>query len=256
MNKVALITGSSRGIGLGIAKHLAANGFDLVINGIRPVKKVQDVLDKLQSGGTEVIYCPGDISNQNHRESIVNKVKDHFGHLNILVNNAGIAPRKRMDLLETTEESFDEVMHVNLHGTYFLTQSIAKWMITQKKKKPSLDASIINVTSISAQVASVNRGEYCISKAGLSMMTKLFAVRLGEHDIPVYEIQPGIIRTDMTKSVEEKYNKLIDDGLSLQKRWGTPDDVGRVVVAITTGQLAFSTGQTIIVDGGLTVPRF
>ncbi|MEJ2196905.1 MAG: 3-ketoacyl-ACP reductase, partial [Ignavibacteriaceae bacterium] len=191
-----------------------------------------------------------------HRESIVNKVKDHFGHLNVLVNNAGVAPRKRMDLLETTEKNFDEVMRINLHGTYFLTQSIAKWMITLKQDEPLFKASIINVTSISAQVVSINRGEYCISKAGLSMMSKLFAVRLGEYDIPVYEIQPGIIRTDMTTPVEEKYDKLIADGLSLQKRWGTPDDVGRAAAAIATGNFAFSTGQTIVVDGGLTVVRF
>ena len=256
MDKVALVTGGSRGIGLGIAKHLAASGFDLAINGIRPIKKVRDVLDELHSIGVDVIYCTGDISNQKHRESIVNKVKDHFGHLNVLVNNAGVAPRKRMDLLETTEKNFDEVMRINLHGTYFLTQSIAKWMITLKQDEPLFKASIINVTSISAQVVSINRGEYCISKAGLSMMSKLFAVRLGEYDIPVYEIQPGIIRTDMTTSVEEKYNKLIADGLSLQKRWGTPDDVGRAAAAIATGNFAFSTGQTIVVDGGLTVARF
>ena len=256
MNKVALITGGSRGIGLGIAKHLAANGFDLAINGIRPIKQVQDVVDELHFPGVDVIYCPGDISSKKHREFILNKVKDHFGRLNLLVNNAGIAPRQRMDLLETTEESFEEVMRVNLRGTYFLTQSVAKWMITQKQAQSLFEASIINITSISAQVASVNRGEYCISKAGLSMMTKLFAVRLGDHNIPVYEIQPGIIRTDMTAPVEEKYNELIADGLSLQKRWGIPDDIGKAVAAIATGHFAFSTGQTFIVDGGLTVARF
>lgn len=257
MNKVALVTGGSRGIGFGIAKHLAANGFDLAINGVRPAEQVQDVIDELHSTGIDVIYCKGDISNQNDRESIINKVKDHFGRLNVLVNNAGITPRQRIELLETTEESFDEVMRVNLNGTFFLTQSVAKWMIAQKQaQQQSFEASIINITSISAQVASVNRGEYCISKAGLSMMTKLFAVRLGDYDIPVYEIQPGIIRTDMTAPVEEKYNKLIEDGLSLQKRWGTPDDVGKAVAVIATGHFAFSTGQTFIVDGGLTVERF
>jgi 3-oxoacyl-[acyl-carrier protein] reductase len=256
MNKIALVTGGSRGIGLGIAKHLAASGFDLVINGIRPIERVQDIVDELHSTGVDVIYCPGDISNKKHRESIVNKIKDHFGRLNVLVNNAGIAPRQRMDLLETTEESFDEVMRINLHGTYFLTQNVAKWMIAQKQTQPSFQAFIINVTSISAQVASVNRGEYCISKAGLTMLTKLFAVRLGDHNIPVYEVQPGIIRTDMTTHAEDKYNELITGGLSLQKRWGTPDDVGKAVTAIATGQFPFSTGQTFIVDGGLSVVRF
>ena len=255
MNKVALITGGSRGIGLGIAKHLAASSFDLAINGIRPIKQVQKVVDELHSTGVDVIYCPGDIGNPKDRTSIVNRIKNHFGRLNVLVNNAGIAPKQRMDLLQTTEKNFHEVMRVNLHGTYFLTQSVAKWMIIQKQVQPSFNAFIINVTSISAQVASVNRGEYCISKAGLSMMTKLFAVRMGDHDIPVYEIQPGIIRTDMTAQVKEKYDKLIAGGQSLQRRWGTPDDVGRVAAALATGHFAFSTGQTILVDGGLTVAR-
>lgn len=255
MNRVALITGGSRGIGLGIAKHLAMSGFDLAVNGVRPSEQVQDTLDKLREAGVDVIYCQGDISNQAGRTSIVNRVQKHFGRLNTLVNNAGIAPRERKDVLETTEESFEEVMRVNLHGPYFLTQSVANWMIAQKEAEPSFKAGIINVTSISAEVASVNRGEYCISKAGLSMMTKLFAVRLGDYDIPVCEIQPGIIKTDMTAPVEDNYNKLIAEGISLQKRWGTPDDVGRAVAAIASGHLPFSTGQAIAVDGGLTIPR-
>lgn len=255
MNKVALITGGSRGIGLGIARHLAANNFDLAINGLRPSDQVRDVLEELQSSGVDVIYCQGDISYQEQRKSIVNKVKKHFGRLNTLVNNAGIAPRKRMDVLLTTEENFDKVIRVNLYGPYFLTQSVAQWMIDQKQANASFNALIINVTSISAQLASINRGEYCISKAGLSMMTKLFAVRLGNYDIPVYEIQPGIIKTDMTAEVEDKYNKLIAEGLSLQKRWGTPDDAGKAAVALATGQLPFSTGQIIMVDGGLTLGR-
>ncbi|MCA9731180.1 3-ketoacyl-ACP reductase [candidate division KSB1 bacterium] len=255
MTSVALITGGSRGIGLGIAKHLARSGFDLAINGIRPAEKVRDVLDELRDLGVDVIYCQGDVSNPAHRTSLRNQVREHFGRLNVLVNNAGMTPRSRKDILETTEESFEEVIRVNLQGPYFLTQNVANWMIAQKETEPLFKACIINITSISARVASVNRGEYCISKAGLSMMTKLFAVRLGDYDIPVLEIQPGIIKTDMTASVEDKYNKLIKDGLSLQKRWGTADDVGHAVAAIASGNFPFSTGQTFVVDGGLTIPR-
>jgi len=255
MNKVALITGGSRGIGLGIARHLATAGFDLAINGRRPVQQVSEVLDQLGSIGVDVIYCPGDISSAQDRANIVDKVKDHFGHLNALVNNAGMSPRQRMDILEATEESYDEVMQVNLKGPYFLTQNIANWMIAQKQTEQSFEGVIINVTSISAQLASVNRGEYCVSKAGLSMMTKLFAVRLADHDIPVYEIQPGIIKSDMTAKVEEMYNKRIANGLTLQKRWGRPDDVGQAVTALVNGQFAYATGQVFILDGGLTVPR-
>jgi 3-oxoacyl-[acyl-carrier protein] reductase len=255
MNKVALITGGSRGIGLGIAKHMAGAGFDLAINGRRPDQKVSKVLDELSSGGVDVIYCQGDISSAQDRASIVAKVKDHFGRLNTLVNNAGMAPRQRMDILEASEESFDEVLQVNLKGPYFLTQSIANWMIQQKQAESSFEGVIINVTSISSRLASVNRGEYCISKAGLSMMTKLYAVRLADYDIPVYEIQPGIIKTDMTAKVEDAYNKQIANGLTLQKRWGTTDDVGQAVAILASGQFAYATGQAFILDGGLSVPR-
>ncbi|KAA3657860.1 MAG: 3-ketoacyl-ACP reductase [Calditrichaeota bacterium] len=255
VNNVALITGGSRGIGLGIAKHLAKSGFDLAINGVRPGEQARDILDELRDLGADVIYCQGDVSDPVHRTSIVSTVREHFGRLHLLVNNAGIAPRQRADILEITEASFEEVLRVNLQGPFFLTQSVANWMIAQKEAEPSYMACIINITSISARVASVNRGEYCISKAGLSMMTKLFAVSLGDYDIPVCEIQPGIIKTDMTAPVEDKYNKRIDEGLSLQKRWGTPDDVGRAVTAVASGNFPFSTGHIFVVDGGLTVNR-
>jgi 3-oxoacyl-[acyl-carrier protein] reductase len=171
------------------------------------------------------------------------------------VNNAGIAPKERKDVLETTEASFDDVLSTNLKGNYFLTQLAANWMIEQKKSDAGFMGSIINVSSISATVASVNRGEYCISKAGLSMSTQLFAVRLGEFDIPVYEVRPGIISTDMTSGVKAKYDKLISEGLTVQNRWGFPDDVGRAVASLASGNFPYSTGSVIMVDGGLTIPR-
>lgn len=255
MKRVALITGGSRGIGLGIAQHLAKNNFDIAINGVRNEADVVDVIKSLESLGAKVIYCQGSISSSEERKKIIQKVKDQFGRLHVLVNNAGIAPRERRDILETSEESFDDVLSTNLKGNYFLTQLSANWMIDQKKTDLSFKGSIINVSSISATVASVNRGEYCISKAGLSMSTQLFAVRLGEFDIPVYEVRPGIIQTDMTSGVKEKYDKLIEGGLTIQKRWGLPDDVGSVVASLATGNFPYSTGQVIMVDGGLTIPR-
>jgi 3-oxoacyl-[acyl-carrier protein] reductase len=255
MKKTALITGGSRGIGLGIALQLAGNGCDLAINGVRDKSSVAETLRQLQSTGADVIYCQGNIANAIDRKKILSTVKEHFGKLNVLVNNAGIAPRQRVDLLEATEESFDEVIATNLKGPYFLTQEVAHWMITQKQNNANFDGCIINVSSISATVASVNRGEYCISKAGVSMATQLFAVRLGEFNIPVYEVRPGIIATDMTSGVKAKYDQLIASGLTIQKRWGTPEDVGKAVAALASGNFPYATGSVIMVDGGLTVPR-
>jgi 3-oxoacyl-[acyl-carrier protein] reductase len=252
MKKVALVTGGSRGIGFGIAQHLATAGFDLAINGVR--EETQIDLSPLKAK-TNVIYVRGSIASSSDRNDIISKTKKHFGHLNLLVNNAGMAPRERRDILEGTEESFDEVISTNLKGTYFLTQLAAKWMIEQKKIDPRFDAMIINVSSISATVASINRGEYCVSKAGISMTTQLFATRLGEFNIPVFEVRPGVIDTDMTSGAKEKYDKLIGDGLTVQKRWGLPDDVGKAVAALAGGSFPYSTGQVIMVDGGLTIPR-
>ena len=182
-------------------------------------------------------------------------MKDYFGKLHVLVNNAGVAPKERKDILETTEESFDRLIATNLKSTYFLTQDVANWMIAQKKADAAIQSCIINISSISATVASVNRGEYCVSKAGISMVTQLFAVRLGEFDIPVYEVRPGVIYTDMTSGVKEKYDKLIDEGLCVQKRWGYAGDVGKAVSALALQNFPYSTGQVIMVDGGLTLPR-
>ncbi len=255
MKQIAFITGGSRGIGLGIAEHLARNGFDLAINGIRPESEVVEVLGGLRQLGADVLYCPGNIAHAKARAVILGRIEERFGRLNLLVNNAGIAPSVRADILEATEESFDQVLNTNLKGTYFLTQATANWMIRQKATTTDFQASIITISSISATVASVNRGDYCLSKAGLSMATQLFATRLGEYGIPVYEIRPGIIKTDMTAGVTTKYDNLIANGLTVQPRWGLPNDVGRAVAAIARGDFPYSTGQVFMVDGGLTLAR-
>lgn len=255
MKKVALITGGSRGIGLGIAQKMAEAGFNLAINGIRADSDVQDVLESLKKLGSDVIYCQGDISKKEDRNSILEKIEKHFGKLNVLINNAGVAPKERKDILEASEESFDYLISTNLKGPYFLTQSVANWMLVQKQKDANFEGSIINVSSISATVASINRGEYCISKAGVAMATQLFAVRMAEVGIPVFEVRPGIIKTDMTEKVSQKYNDLIENGLCLTKRWGLPEDVGKTVAAIANGNFLYSTGQVFVVDGGLTVAR-
>jgi NAD(P)-dependent dehydrogenase (short-subunit alcohol dehydrogenase family) len=212
-------------------------------------------LEELKALGAEVLYCRGDVGSAEERQGIMDKIKSHYGRLNILVNNAGVAPKERRDILEATEESFDYVLKTNLNSAYFLSQLAANWMISQKNEVDGFTGSIINVSSISATLASVNRGEYCVAKAGMSMATQLFAVRLGEFNIPVYEVRPGVIATDMTAGVKEKYDKLIGEGLMIQKRWGLPEDVGLAVAALAKGDFPYSTGQVIMVDGGLTLPR-
>ena len=255
MKRVALITGGSRGIGFGIALQLAANGFDLAINGTRDATEVEEAIKKLKDFGNDVIYCQGNISSSADRANIIDQVMSHYGKLHVLVNNAGVAPKERNDILIATEESFDDVISINLKGTYFLMQKAANAMISQQKNDAGFQGCIINISSMSATVASVNRGEYCISKAGLSMATQLFAVRLGEFNIPVFEIRPGIIHTDMTAGAKEKYDKLIAEGLCVQQRWGEPDDVGKVAASLAKGDFMYSTGQVIMVDGGLTIQR-
>ncbi|GAA5482935.1 3-ketoacyl-ACP reductase [Haloferula sargassicola] len=253
---ITLITGGSRGIGLGIALALAKEGHCIAINGMRPEEQVTDVLDRIrQAGAPETIYCQGDVGNSEDRRSILEKIRSHFGGLGMLVNNAGVAPTERKDVLETTTESFRRLVSINLEGPYFLTQAAANWMIEQKQADDSFQGCIVNVNSISATVASVNRGEYCVSKAGLAMVTQLFAARLGEFGLPVYEVRPGITRTDMTSGVTEKYDQLIADGLCVTPRWGTPEDVGKAVAALARFDFPYSTGQTILIDGGLTLPR-
>ena len=252
---VALITGGSRGIGLGIATALAKEGFDIVICGRKPLDAVQDSIIVIKDVGADCLYVSADVSKPEDRQNLVNAIQAEYGRLDVLVNNAGIAPKERRDLLDASEESFETVLRVNLQGPYFLTQLLARWMIEQQQAHPDQRLAIVNVSSISSSVASVNRGEYCISKAGVSMATKLWAVRLAEYGIPVYEVQPGIIATDMTSTVKKKYDDLIEDGLLLDPRWGTPEDIGIAIAALATGKIPYATGQVLILDGGLTLPR-
>lgn len=254
--KSALITGGSRGIGLGIAHQLGAAGYNLIINGVRAEEDVKGTLDELASThGVEVVYAQGSISSPEDRAQIMKVGIEAFGAINVLVNNAGVAPKQRLDLLETNLESYRYLLETNLEGPFFLTQSIARHMVEKKNSDPGFEASIVFVTSISSTVASINRGEYCISKAGLSMVSSLFAVKMSEVDVPVYEIRPGVIATDMTSKVQSKYDELFENGMALQRRWGTPEDVGKAVAAVVTGAFPYSTGQVIHVDGGMLIDR-
>lgn len=244
---VALVTGGGRGIGLGISQALHAEGFDLAICGVKEEDRVSS-LPELRAGEGEVLYVQADIGVRSERERVVESVRSRFGRLGLLVNNAGVAPLERRDILDATEESYDRVMGINLKGSYFLTQGVARWMIEQGK------GCIIFITSVSSTLVSTSRGEYCLSKAGLSMASKLWATRLAQHGIPVYEIRPGLIKTDMTEAVRDKYDKLIGQGLLRQARWGEPGDVGKAVAMLVRGELPYSTGQVLMVDGGLTLP--
>lgn len=253
--RVALVTGGTRGIGLGIARRLAQEGFELAVCGVRTPELVKQAVAALRALGADVLYVQCDVGEREQRERLLSGIRERFGRLHVVVNNAGIAPAERRDILEATEESFERVLAVNLRGPYFLTQAAARWMIEQKRHDRAFAGCIVNVSSVSATFASTNRGEYCVAKAGLAMATTLWAARLGEFDIPVYEVRPGVIRTDMTAGVTAKYDRLIANGLLVQPRWGEPDDVGRAVAMLARGDLAYSTGQVISVDGGMGVQR-
>jgi NAD(P)-dependent dehydrogenase (short-subunit alcohol dehydrogenase family) len=259
---VAIVTGASRGIGKAIAIELAGLGFDVVINhydftsdGRPDETAAQKTSSDIAAKGARCLVLRTDVSSDADRTALVKAVKDEFGRCDMLVNNAGVAPLKRADLLEATEASFDRVLSINLKGPYFLTQMLAKWMIEQKKQYPDRSYRIVNIGSMSAYTSSPARGEYCISKAGIGMMTMLYADRLAEFGIGVFEIRPGIIETDMTSVVKEKYDKLIADGITPIKRWGEVEDVAKAVSAIAEGKLDFSTGQVINVDGGFHLRR-
>jgi NAD(P)-dependent dehydrogenase (short-subunit alcohol dehydrogenase family) len=252
---VAVVTGARRGIGAAIALGLAEQGFDVMINAVHGGDKVRQQLDKIEDIGRKSVFCQADISRNEGRLKIVESLKESFRRVDVLVNNAGVAPSVRTDLLEATEESFDRVISINLKGPYFLTQLIAKWMIELRKENIIQNPKIINISSNSAYTSSPSRGEYCISKAGVSMMTKLYADRLSEQGINVYEIRPGIIKTDMTANVVEKYDRLITQGITPIKRWGTPEDVAKAVIAIAKDNFPFSTGEVINVDGGFHLHR-
>lgn len=253
--QIALVTGGTRGIGLGIARALAADGCDLSLSGLRPSSDVRDTIASLEALGARVEYFVSDIASASARAALVDETERAFGTINALINNAGRAPRLRADLLEATEESFDELVRTNLLGPYFLTQTVARAMLERRTTDAEFRASIVFVTSVSADHASVNRGDYCVSKAGLSMAARLFAARLAADGIPVYEVRPGIIATDMTARVKDLYDRRIADGLVPEGRWGQPDDVGRVVAALIRGDMPYATGSIITVDGGLSIPR-
>jgi NAD(P)-dependent dehydrogenase (short-subunit alcohol dehydrogenase family) len=251
---VALITGSSRGIGLGIALKLASEGIDVALNGVRPEADAKETLAQIAATGANVVYARGDVSSGTDRALMLAVIRQRFGRLDVLVNNAGITSPGRKDILnEADEESFDRVMGVNLKGPFFLTQAAARWMAEQKQSSPQFRGCVINVSSVSAEFVSTNRGDYCLSKAATRMATWLWATRLAEFGIPVYEIQPGVIRSDMTAGVTEKYDKLIAGGLTLDRRWGEPEDVGRAVAALVRGDIPYATGQVLKIDGGMTI---
>lgn len=257
-NPVALVTGAGRGIGRGIAIELAKSGFDIVGNDIifkseNRKSGLFEVKERVEELKASFLPVQGDISSLDDHQKILKKALERFGRIDVLVNNAGVAPEKRLDILETTPESYDRVMSVNARGTFFLTQLVARQMVEQVKKNPALKPCIIFISSISAYVSSPSRAEYCLSKAALSQATRIFADRLSEHGINVYEIRPGIIKTEMTASVKEKYDRLIAGGLIPQKRWGFPEDVAKAVVALAKGYFSYSTGLIIEVSGGMDI---
>ncbi len=247
----AIVTGASRGIGRGISTLLASKGYKIIAVGTRDESAVIEYVNELRSLSPESVYVSADISIPECRERIF-ETAQQLGNFDILVNNAGCAPLVRQDLLEMTEESLDRLLNINLKGTFFMCQSAAKYLI---KRNTDSNRMIINITSISADTSSLNRGEYCISKAGLSMVTKLFADKLAAYGINVYELRPGIIETDMTAGVKEKYEKMIDGGLLPIKRMGQPSDIAKAVYALAEGYFAYTTGSVMNIDGGFTLSR-
>lgn len=250
---VALVTGGARGIGLGITRHLAGEGWRLALNGRRPDEAVEPVLAELRAAGVEAVYLRADVSDPEARRTLVPRTLEAFGRIDALVNNAGITSPGRLDFLEATEDNFDLVIATNLKAPYFLGQAAARAMVAQREADPAFRGRIVNISSMNATVVSVNRGDYGMSKAGLAMGTQIMAARLAPFGIDCFEIRPGLILTDMTMPVKEKYDRLIADGLTLERRWGMPDDIGRVVAAALRGDLPYSTGQVFVVDGGFTI---
>ncbi|MEH1124022.1 3-ketoacyl-ACP reductase [Micromonospora sp. CPCC 206061] len=249
MTRAAIVTGGSRGIGRGIVLALARAGYDVVVNYASNADAAREVGKQVEAAGQRAHLAQADISSAADRKRLVDEAVSAFGRIDLLVNNAGVAPNVRADLLDAGEESFDRLININLKGPYFLTQLVARHMIEQAETVAN--PKIITISSISAYTASLNRGDYCVAKAGLAMATQLYAARLAEHGINVYEIRPGIIETDMTGAVKEKYDNLIfNEGITPIRRWGQPEDVGKAVVAVATDLLPFSTGQVIDVDGG------
>ncbi len=256
MGGIVLVTGGSRGIGRGICLELAKRGYSVAINyaGNEAAAQETKTLCEQQASGSTQRFVPfrADITDGAARETMVDAIFNTFGDLTALVNNAGVAPLVRADLLDMSEASYDRVMGTNLRSPFFLTQLVARrWL----QLESSTQRTIVFLSSVSAQTASINRGEYCMSKAGISMAVALYATRLAAEGIPVYEVRPGIIKTDMTAAVEATYDRLIADGLVPQRRWGFPEDLGKTVCALLSGDFGFSTGSIIPVDGGLQIAR-
>jgi 3-oxoacyl-[acyl-carrier protein] reductase len=254
-NRVALVTGGGRGIGRGIAEALAEHRWTVVVNYRSNAQAAVQTLHLVKKAGGRGAAIQADIADASDRERLVEESLEKFKRIDLLVNNAGMAPRQRLDILDTHETSYNEVMAVNLKGPFFLTQRVAKAMIKLIERGVVERPKIINIGSLSAYTSSPSRAEYCLSKAGMVMMTMLYADRLAEYGINVYEIRPGIIETDMTNVVKEKYDRLIAQGVTPIRRWGQPGDVGRAVVAVAEGCLPFSTGEVINVDGGFHLHR-
>jgi len=254
MKKTAIITGGSKGIGFGVAMKLGEDGFNIVIMGVSDQEARAENLNRLSTADIPYLYVRGDICSSEDRNNLINKTIEKFGGIHVLVNNAGVAPLVRNDILEMTEESFDRVIGINTKGTMFLTQAVANQMLKQEiieKKR----GTIINISSCSAEVSSTGRGEYCVSKAGMSMLTKLYADRLAEECIFIHEIRPGVIKTDMTAKVQEKYDKLIKEGMFPIARWGTVEDVAGAVSIFAGDSFLYTTGNYIDVDGGFHIKR-
>lgn len=252
---VAFVTGASRGIGRGIALELAAHGYDVAASATRLEGPLQETVARIEALGVQCLPVAGDLADHACHGRLLDEALAAFGRVDLLVNNAGVAPAARLDILETTEESYDRVMGINLRGPFFFTQRVARQMVQQVQTGTAIRPAIVFITSISADTASPNRAEYCIGKAGLSMAAQNFAVRLAEYGINVYDVRPGIIATDMTAGVKEKYDRLIAEGLLLQPRWGTPEDIGKAVAALAEGCFGYATGAVIEVGGGFGVKR-
>lgn len=252
--RIAFVTGSTRGIGKSCAEILAESGYHVIVSSGREASEVIPAFEGWD--GEKYTYLKCDISDSDSRRKAFGFIEENFGRLDLLVNNAGVACKERLDILETTEESFDRLMDINLKGTFFMCQKAAKYMLSKLGRIEDYKPRIINISSISAYTSSVSRGEYCISKAGISMVTKLFADRLAEYSIPVFEVRPGIIMTDMTECVKDKYIKMIEeDGITPVKRMGRPEDVAKCVMAAASGLLDFGTGTVLNADGGFNIRR-
>jgi 3-oxoacyl-[acyl-carrier protein] reductase len=250
--RCVFITGARRGIGRAIAYAFAGAGHDVIINDVVDDEATSETLDGIAALGAGAHFLPGDVGEVSGHEALVARAFAAFGNIDVLVNNAGISVARRGDMLEATPESFDRLIAINLRGPFFLTQAVARrWL----QAEPTAARSIVNIASANAHMASIDRAEYCLSKTGVAMMTKLYALRLAEAGIAVFEIRPGVIRTDMTAVVSATYEKRIAEGLTPVRRWGEPEDVGRAVVALTSGEFHFSTGEVVHVDGGLHIAR-